>query len=133
MSVTNYTGSGTIFLSSCTPINFRRNWPYRFAIGDTCFLRFRAMKGKLEKIVIKEVRVVSNDYTYGAVKFMYIDTFNAIYGEEDVMTEKEAILLAKQYYQYQILLNIDAKTVCTQRPQGKNSFLAPNSVVGGFA
>jgi hypothetical protein len=129
----NYTGSGFVVIGGCTAINLYVNLTYRFKVGDTCFLRFRAMKGKLEKIVIKEVRVVSNDYTYGAVKFMYIDTFNAIYGEEDLMTEKEAILLAKQYYQYQILLNIDAKTVCTQRPQGKNSFLAPNSVVGGFA
>lgn len=133
MSVTNYTGSGTIFLSSCTPINFRRNWPYRFAIGDTCFLKFRAIKGKLEKIVIKEIRVVANDYTNGIVKIMYLDTFNALYGELDLITEKEAILLAKQYYEYQILLNISAKTTCDQRPQGKNSFRAPNSVVGGFA
>ena len=129
----NYTGSGTIVIAGCTIINLYVNLIYRFKVGDVCFLKFKAVKGKLEKIVIKEVRVVSNDYIYGAVRFMYIDTFNAIYGEEDLVTEKEAILLAKQYYEYQILLNVNAKTVCTQRPQGKNSFQAPNSVVGGFA
>ena len=129
----NYTGSGIIVIAGCTIINLYVNLIYRFKVGDVCFLKFKAVKGKLEKIVIKEVRVVSNDYIYGAVRFMYIDTFNAIYGEEDLVTEKEAILLAKQYYEYQILLNVNAKTVCTQRPQGKNSFQAPNSVVGGFA
>ena len=129
----NYTGSGIIVIAGCTVINLYVNLTYRFKVGDVCFLKFKAVKGKLEKIVIKEVRVVSNDYIYGAVRFMYIDTFNAIYGEEDLVTEKEAIPLAKQYYEYQILLNVNAKTVCTQRPQGKNSFQAPNSVVGGFA
>jgi hypothetical protein len=129
----NYTGSGTIVIAGCTVINLYVNLTYKFKVRDVCFLKFKAVKGKLEKIVIKEVRVVSNDYIYGTVRFMYIDTFNAIYGEEDLVTEKEAIILAKQYYEYQILLNIDAKTICTQRPQGKNSFQAPNSVVGGFA
>lgn len=133
MSITHYTGSGTVFLSSCIAINFNRNWLYKWKVGDACFLRFRAIKGKLEKIVIKQVRIVSNDYINGLVKFMYLDTFNALYGEEDLLTEKEAVLLAKQYYQYQLLLNIEAKSICNQRPQGKNSFQAPNSIVGGFA
>lgn len=128
-----YTGSGFIVVGGCTSVNLYVNLTYRFKAGDTCFLKFRAKKGKLEKVVIKEVHVVSNDYTYGAVVFMYKDTFNAIYSEDDLVTEKEAILIAKQYYEYQILVNYAAKTVCTQRPQGKNSFQAPNSIVGGFA
>lgn len=132
-TVCTETGSGTIFISSCTPINLYVNLTYKYKVGDVCFLRFRAQKGKLEKIVIKEVRVVSNKFTSGAVKFMYIDTFNAIYGEEDLVTEKEAILIAKSYYEYLIFLNASAKTVCTLRPQGKSSFEAPNSVVGQFS
>ena len=67
------------------------------------------------------------------VKFMYIDTFNAIYDEGDLLTEKEAILVAKAYYEYLIFLNASAKTVCTQRPQASSSFQAPNSVVGQFS
>lgn len=127
------TGSGTIVISSCTPISLYVNLTYKYKVGDACFLKFRAQKGKLEKIVIKEVKVVANKYTSGMVNFMYIDTFNAIYAEQDLLTEKEAILVAKAYYEHLIFLNIAAKTVCTQRPQAKNSFQAPNSVVGQFS
>jgi len=133
MSIETYTGSGTIIISGCTEINVFRNYPYLYSVGDTCFLKFKALKGKLEQVVIKEIKIVTNYQINGEIRFMYIDTLNAIYNESDLLSKYEAVQIAKQYYQHQIYLATMAKTTCTLRPQGKSSYSGPNHLFGGFA
>lgn len=133
MAINTYTGSGTIIISGCTEINAFRNYPYLYNIGDTCFLKYKAIKGKLEKVVIKEIKIVTNYQINGEIRFMYVDTLNALYNESDLLSKYEAVQLAKQYYQHQIYLATMAKTTCVLRPQGKNSYSGPNHLFGGFA
>lgn len=128
----SYTGSGNVNIDGCGYYDYFLNLAYRFKVGDTCYLKYKAIKGKLEKIVIKEIKVVTNYDIKGIIKFMYIDTLNAIYGEEDLLLAAEAVSLAKQYYEFQIFLAAAAKTTCQLRPQGKNSYSGRIRLPGGL-
>lgn len=129
----SYVGSGTVVLDGCGYYDYFLNLGYRFKVGDTCYLKYKAIKGKLEKVVIKEIKVVTNYEIKGIVKFMYVDTLNALYGEGDLLLASEAVALAKQYYEFQIFLAASAKTTCQLRPQGKNSYSGRIRLPGGFA
>ena len=116
MPTITYTGAGAVFFNGCTEINFSKYYPHKFNVGDACFLKFKAVKGKLEKVVIKQVKIVSNYAIDGTIKFMYLDTFNSLHGEKDLLTQNEAVQTAKQYYEYQIFLTLSAKTICQVTP-----------------
>jgi hypothetical protein len=113
----SYTGSGTIVISGCTTYRMYKTLVYKWRPGDTLFLRYRAEKGKLEKIVIKEIKIVSNYEINGRTVFMYKDTFNSLYGDGDLVNEYQALQLAKQYYEKQILITAAAKKSCQVIPQ----------------
>lgn len=132
-STCTYTGSGSVIVSGCGEYTYAKNYPYLWNVGDTCFLKYKAIKGKLEKIVIKEIKIVTNYEIDGEIRFMYVDTFNALYNEGDLLTQFDAVNLAKQYYEFQIFLALSAKTTCQLRPQGKNSFSGQIRLPGGFA
>ena len=70
------------------------------SVGDTAYLRYKAVRGVLEKIVIKEMWIESNYIT------KYIDTLNAIYLNTDsvteVVNEATAKALVRSYHQNKI-------------------------------
>lgn len=132
MPTFTYTGSGTIIIAGCGEYTYGRNYAYLWNIGDTAFLKYKAVKGKLEKIVIRQIKIVTNYEIDGEIRFMYVDTLNALYNESDLLTQYDAVNLAKQYYQFQIFLALSAKTTCQLRPQGKNSFSGQTRLPGGL-
>lgn len=108
----SFTGSGTIEFNSCTKYRYLKAYPYKWLPGQIVYYKPKAQIGKLEKIVVKKVQVVRTRSTDGTVVFMYIDTFNSIYNEYDLISEIEALVLAKQYYQQQIIFAQDAINPC---------------------
>ncbi len=107
-----YTGSGTISLKGCFTYSFSEYLPYKYIKGDVVFVKPSALKGKLEKIAIKDVKVISGKKTYGQIIFLYVDTFNFFYNENELISEQEAINLAKQYYENKINIANAAKISC---------------------
>lgn len=112
----SYVGSGNVVIGGCTVYNFYRTYQYDYAPRDVVFLKYKAEKGKLEKICIKEVKIVSNYDISGNIVFMYKDTLNALYGVNDLVNEYEALQLAKAFYERQILLTAAAKKTCNVVP-----------------
>jgi len=62
-----------------------------FAIRDIAYVKKSAQKGILEQVAIKEIIINPNGV------LVYKDTFNALHGEDDLITESEAIALAQQF------------------------------------
>lgn len=110
----SYTGSGTITINGCTKYRLYLYEIYKWQVGDTAFFAPKAQyEGKLEKIVIKKIRLVGNDQTFGAIKFLYQDTLNSLYNEWELVNEYDALNLAKQYYERQMFLTMSAIKPCS--------------------
>lgn len=110
----SFTGSGTINIDGCTRYRLYLYSTYKYQPGDVLFFKNKAVEeGKLEKIVIKKVRLVNNKQTNGVVAFIYQDTYNALYNEDELVNEHTALLLAKNYYERKMFLTMSAIKPCT--------------------
>lgn len=75
-----------------------------FLRGDVLYFKKSALFGKLEKIVINSIRdplifdptlqILATDLD---VLPMYVDTFNAYYNQEDLISKEEALFLINEY------------------------------------
>jgi hypothetical protein len=97
----SYTGGGTVYFCGCFRYRKFENIKHKYSVGDILFYLPKAQKGKLEKIVIKKVQMVRSQGTFGKPKFLYIDTYNSIYNERDLVWEGEALVTARNYYEIQ--------------------------------
>ena len=97
----HYTGSGGIRIGGCAGTKYIFTLTFRFAEGSIVYFCAAARKGRLEKVAIKKVNLVNNKKTFGKVVPIYKDTFNSLYNEDELCTEREAITLAMQFYQSQ--------------------------------
>lgn len=110
----SFTGSGNIIIDGCTRYRLYLYNIYKWQVGDVCFFAPKAREeGKLEKIVIKRIKLVGNNQTYGDIKFIYEDTLNSLYNEWELVNEYDALNLAKSYYEYQMFLTMSAKKPCS--------------------
>lgn len=85
---------------------------YKFAEGSVVFSCAKAAKGTLEKLVIKEVRLLNNNKTYLHWVPLYIDTLNGIWNENELCSELDARNLAVNYLQQQQQNILDALAQC---------------------
>lgn len=108
----SYTGGGTLIFNSCTKYRYLKAFLYKWLPGQIVYYKPKAEIGKLEKIVVKSVQLVKNASTNGQVVFMYIDTMNSIYNEYDLISETQALILARNWYQQQIIFAQDAINPC---------------------
>jgi len=97
----SYVGGGKVTFYGCFKYRQFFGQKHKYNVNDVVYYLPKAEKGKLEKIVIKKVHVVRTQETWGQLKFLYIDTYNSIYNERDLVWEGEALLIAKTYYQIQ--------------------------------
>lgn len=82
-----YSSRGNIFtLYSCSKYSYQILTKYK--IGEILYLKSSALKGLLEKIVIKKTDL------------FYKDTLNAYHNEKDLITYNEALVLIDQYLIY---------------------------------
>lgn len=92
-----YTGSGGIRTSGCADTKSVKFIPVNFRTGDQGFLKDSAIKGVLERIIVKEVIAVRNKATYNQYLVKYKDTWNRIYFEGDLLDEFDALTTVKAY------------------------------------
>ncbi len=74
---------------------------HRFNPGDTAWLGYKAAKGTLEYVVVKKMRLITRFTTNGVGDciVMYVDTFNALYNEWDLVTLDQANAMVSAYNQ----------------------------------
>lgn len=111
MAVFNETGVGGVVPAGCGIITYIDVHQTLFATGDILFNIDKAKKGVLEKVVIKKVNIINAKFTGGQFEVMYVDTFNALWNETDLVSHAQAIILATAYYN-DILADLDEIKVC---------------------
>jgi hypothetical protein len=99
-----YSGSGTVRIGGCSPFEVVINYPILFSLGSVVYSRPKALKGVLERIAIKDVRVFTHGILnrsqlarYGYFTPLYIDTLNGYHNQEDLCGYTEAVELATRY------------------------------------
>jgi len=97
-------GSGGMIVSGCMAFSHVHYVITTYGPGDMLYNVHKARKGILEKIVIKKPRVVQSAKTYGLAISLYVDTLNALWNEDDLVTYDEAVDLATDYCEYQLSL-----------------------------
>lgn len=86
----DHTSTGGFRLGGCSEYGFTANSPAIYSIGDILYSKAKARKGLLRKHCIKKVIT-------GAIylPIVYIDTFNAIFNEEELISYEDAIEIAE--------------------------------------
>jgi len=96
--------TGGISTAGCSsPIELVKKYPHIFGLGSSVYVKNKAQnKGILEKVVVKRVnRVFPSSPTCAGIAaiFNYVDTFNRVWLEEELVWQPEAVTLATAYWQ----------------------------------
>lgn len=95
----NETGSGGVITDGLTPPTVLHPVLTMFVPGEAVYSAAKARRGILEKVIIKVVRTVTNKRTKGANRVIYMDTFNGLWNERDLVRPDEAHALISSHFQ----------------------------------
>lgn len=70
-----------------------------YGVGDIAYNKNKAVKGILEKIVIKNILPIKFSLNHGQFSVLYKDTLNALWNEYDLVTLDVAKELSIIYYE----------------------------------
>ena len=85
--------SGGVTLNGCVVFIRKRHFAGDFLAGEIVYDANKARRGVLEKVVIKEARVVKARGTFGSNRVLYVDTFNGLWNEHDLVPYEVAVEL----------------------------------------
>lgn len=86
----DYEATGSLKFGGCASYKVTIFYSSLYAVGDIVFEKKKAQKGILRKHCIKEVQINSVQETP-----KYMDTFNAFFGQAELVTYDEAIVLIR--------------------------------------
>jgi hypothetical protein len=70
-----------------------------YQVRDTAYDRISAIRGKIEKVVIKKVITSTEEYLNGSEEYYsYVDTFNSVHLEGDLISYEAAAKLTGVIY-----------------------------------
>ena len=93
----NYTSYGNININGCSAVSKSENFLSKYQQGDKVWLYYKAKQGILESVVIKELRVLGGGFSYNKVVSIYVDTYNFLYNEDELIPLNLALELKNQY------------------------------------
>lgn len=92
---------GGIRVAGCAGISIKQNLIVRFLVGDRVYIKRKAIIGKIESVIIKRLNGVFPKYKeFNEVvqpDLNYVDTFNRVWLESELITQENAFDLAKIY------------------------------------
>lgn len=93
--------SGGVRVVGCAEIKIQQNLIVRFLVGDRVYIRRKAHLGVIESVVIKRMNGVfpKHEEFNTAIQpdINYVDTFNRVWLEDELITQERAIDLARIY------------------------------------
>lgn len=92
-----FTGNGVVRTGGCAATKSIKLIPVNFRVNDQAFVVSSAIKGVLERVIIKEVIAVRNHKTFNQYLVKYKDTWNRIYFEGDLLDEYDALVTVQKY------------------------------------
>ena len=111
MTTYNELASGGIKLKGCAFEKILESIQTLYGPGDVVYNRLKAERGSLEKVVIKKQRLIKNRNTFNRFVVMYIDTFNGLWNEYDLIKLEEAQILAQDYLM-DLLIDLEKINKC---------------------
>ena len=97
-----YEPVGGLRVSGCAVKRSQKRYETYFSIGSKAWIKQKAIVGILETIYIKKIyRTVSENYKYQGIQpsITYVDTFNRVWLEDELIWEERAIDFAKIHWQ----------------------------------
>jgi hypothetical protein len=88
---------GFLKFLGCAGFNFKKNFLVLFVVGSKAYIRKKARFGKMEFVVIKKILPQNNNQFQPDV--LYVDTFNRIWSEDELLTQENALDAANLYWQ----------------------------------
>jgi hypothetical protein len=107
----NYTASGGAKTGGCAGVRVAKYIATSFKANDNAYVLDSALKGIIEKVVVKEVILTKNGFTYNQYLVKYKDTYNRLYIEGDLLDEYNALLLIEAYLERR-QADLDAHPPC---------------------
>lgn len=101
-----YEASGGIRIFGCSFYNFEKTKIYLFTIGSILYSKPKAMIGVYEKVAVKDVRF-PKDFVN-----LYVDTFNALWNEDELVSYQTATNLIAQYIERRNALAEENVSLC---------------------
>jgi len=96
-------GSGIIRIVGCAGLDLKKNFYVLFSEGHRAWIRRKAHLGSMESVVIKRVNAIfpkNRPSEWGVQpEVTYTDTFNRVSIEEELLTEENAIDIARIYWE----------------------------------
>jgi len=113
MSIFNYNTTGSIRVGNCATTMVYCNLKHLFPERAIVYSRTGAKFGELEKIYIKKVRFPKKcNYSCLISSPIYIDNYNKIHNEEDLLDLESAKAMIKDYIDTRNKLAEDAVLDC---------------------
>jgi len=96
-----YEANGIIKISGCAGVGLKKNYLVLFPAGSKAYIKRKARFGKMEFIVIKKIyRQTPHNINSGIqVEIFYVDTFNRVWAEDELLSKENALDLANLYWQ----------------------------------
>ena len=93
--------SGTVRVVGCAGVGVKQKLIVRFLVGDRAYIKKKALQGKIESVVIKRINGVFPKYdgfnTAIQPDINYVDTFNRVWMEEELVSQERSIDIARIY------------------------------------
>lgn len=85
----------------CAGVSVQQNLVVRFLVGNRVYIKRKALVGKIESVIIKRINGVFPKYegfnTAIQPEINYVDTFNRVWLEHELVTQENAFDLARIY------------------------------------
>lgn len=97
----NYEASGRIRVVGCAGLRVYKNYSVLFLVGSRVYVKRKARVGIMEPVVLKKVnRVIPRSVSYmgSRAEVNYVDTFNRVWMEDELLSEENAVDLARIYW-----------------------------------
>jgi len=96
-------------VDGCAEAYHVKTFDYEFGENDYAFVKRKAEGGYLEEVVIEEVQVGQDQYGHDFIT--YKDTWHSIWNENELVAEQDAIDVAIDYWETQIV-RLEAVPLC---------------------
>lgn len=119
----DYEATGGIVIGGCAAFKVTKRYETKFGVGSRVYIRKKAInKGKLESVVIKKInRAMPASPTCMGIQRVinYLDTFNRVWLEEELVWQGEAVDLATLYWEAVQANALNVLNTCSPPQIGK--------------
>jgi hypothetical protein len=97
----NHEATGHIRIAGCAGLGLYKNYTVLFVVGSRVYVKRKARIGVMEPVVLKKInRIMPKNSHYRGIQaeINYVDTFNRVWMEDELLSEENAVDIASIYW-----------------------------------